>query len=147
MTRMPRASASRGLPISTALAVDADLARVFTVGAAEDLHQRRLAGAVLAEQHVHVAGVQRQIDFVERQHAGERLADAAHLEHRRRPACAHGMLTSNGAPPASIDAVACSLSTDGPGTNRGSSMNTLLMWVRRTGPAGAAGLPSAGGRA
>ena len=88
---MPSASASRGLPISTGCAVDADLAGVLAVGAAEDLHQRRLAGAVLAEQHVHFAGVQRQIDAVERDDAGKGLADAAHLEHRRGCAGAHGI--------------------------------------------------------
>ena len=65
------------------LAIEADLAGILAVGAAENFHQRRLAGAVLAEQHVDVAGVERQVDVVERDDAGERLADAAHLEHRR----------------------------------------------------------------
>lgn len=44
------------------LAADANLAAVFPIGAAENLHQRRLPGAVLAEQHVHFAAVQRDID-------------------------------------------------------------------------------------
>src|SRR5262249_57962393 len=59
---------------------DQNLAGVFPVRAAEDLHQRRFARAVLAEQHVDVAGLERQIDAVERDHAGKRLADTAHLE-------------------------------------------------------------------
>ena len=51
------------------LAAHADLAAVLAIRAAENLHQRGLAGAVLAEQHVHFAGVQRQIDAVERDDA------------------------------------------------------------------------------
>ena len=38
------------------LAADPDLALVVGVHAGEDLHQRRLAGAVLAHQRVHLAG-------------------------------------------------------------------------------------------
>ena len=37
------------------LAVEQDLARVGLVEPVEDVHQRRLAGAVLAEQRVHLA--------------------------------------------------------------------------------------------
>ncbi len=57
-----------------------DVAAVLTIGATQDLHERGLAGAVLAEQHVHLAGPQRQIHAVERDDAGKALADCAHLE-------------------------------------------------------------------
>ena len=43
--------------------------------AGQDLEQRRLAGAVLAEQRVDLAGPHFEIDIVERQHAGKALAD------------------------------------------------------------------------
>ena len=62
------------------LAVDDDAALVFAVGAAEDLHQRGLARAVLAEQHVHFAAVQREIDAVERDDARKCFPDAVHFE-------------------------------------------------------------------
>ncbi len=48
------------------LAVDADLSFVGMVDPVEHLHQGALAGAVLAEQGVHFAGPQIQIDVVVR---------------------------------------------------------------------------------
>ena len=65
------------------LAVDEDLARVGMVEPVEDVHQRRLAGAVLAEQRVHLAGQQVEVDPVVREHAGEALRDLSELENRR----------------------------------------------------------------
>ncbi len=62
-------------------AVDADLARIGLVKAGEDLDQRRLAGAVLAHQPVHLARAQRQRHAVQRAHDAERLADAVRFEH------------------------------------------------------------------
>ncbi len=62
------------------LAADEDAARVRTVGAGEHLDECRLARAVLAEQGVHLAGAQIEIDAVERDHAGEGLAHALHAE-------------------------------------------------------------------
>ena len=56
----------------------ADLARVGLVGPGEHLDERGLAGAVLAEQAVHLAGATLQVDAVQRPDAGERLDDAAH---------------------------------------------------------------------
>ena len=58
------------------------LALVGLVRAGEHLDQRGLAGAVLAEQAVHLARAHRQVDAVERAHAGELLDDAAHLQQR-----------------------------------------------------------------
>ena len=66
------------------LSFEQELAAVGMVGAVQRLDQRRLAGAVLAEQHVHFAGVDRQRHVVQRADAGERLRDAAHFEQRRR---------------------------------------------------------------
>ena len=65
------------------LAADADLAGVGLVDAGEDLHQRRLAGAVLADQRGDLAGIERQADIVERAHAGEGFRDAGKREQRR----------------------------------------------------------------
>ena len=64
-------------------AVDENLAGVGMLRAAQDAHQRGLAGAVLPEQHVHLAGVDRQRHVVERADSGERLGDPAHVEQGR----------------------------------------------------------------
>ena len=69
-------------------AVEDDLPFVRMVRAAEHAHQRRLAGAVLSEQEVHLARMNRERDAVERANAGKALGDAAHLEQRRH--VAHG---------------------------------------------------------
>ena len=53
---------------------------VRLVVAAEDLEQRRLAGAVLAEEGEHLAGPHVERDVVERLDVGEGLADVADLE-------------------------------------------------------------------
>ena len=63
-----------GLPPST------DLAGVGLVEPVEDVHQRRLARAVLAEQRVHLAATELEVDVVVGDDAGERLRDPAHLE-------------------------------------------------------------------
>ena len=55
---------------------------VGLVRAGQHLDQGGLAGAVLAEQAVHLAGAHLQVDAVERAHAGELLDDAAHLQQR-----------------------------------------------------------------
>ena len=52
---IPRSIASLGELIATGFPLIADLALVGLVEAVEDVHQRRLAGAVLAEQGVHLA--------------------------------------------------------------------------------------------
>ena len=66
------------------LAAHQDLARVGLVQPEHDVHQRALAGAVLAQQAVDLALVQRQVDVLVGDHAGERLGDPADLEHRCR---------------------------------------------------------------
>jgi hypothetical protein len=61
-----------------------ELAAVGTVGAAENLDQRRLPGAILAEQHVHLAAADLEADVVQGPDAGKGLADMPQLEQRRR---------------------------------------------------------------
>ena len=84
MIATPARSASRTLAKRTGVAVDADLAVVVGVHAGEDLHQRRLAGAVLADQRVHLAGAKLEVDAVERGDAGEALGDRLGPQQRRR---------------------------------------------------------------
>lgn len=61
------------------LAVDGDGALVRLLHAVEDLHQRRLAGAVLAHEGVHRATANRDVDVVVGHDAWESLGDAAEL--------------------------------------------------------------------
>ena len=63
------------------LPLDRDLALVGVVEPVEDVHQGRLAGAVLAEQGVHLALDQVEVDVVVRDGSREALRDVAHLEH------------------------------------------------------------------
>ncbi|MNT05926.1 hypothetical protein D3C72_1405720 [compost metagenome] len=53
------------------------------VGAGQDLHQRRLAGAVLAHQRMDFARVDGQLHLAERFHAGKGLGDIAQRQQRR----------------------------------------------------------------
>ena len=80
--RTPAATASRGSAKTTSRAVDRDRAGVARVDAGEDLHQRRLAGAIRAEERHDLARRDDEIDIGEHRHAAERFADAAHLEAR-----------------------------------------------------------------
>ncbi len=59
-------------------ALDLDGAGVLLVDAGEDLHQRRLASAVLTDQRVHLSGAQLEPGIPQRLHAGEGLVDALH---------------------------------------------------------------------
>ena len=60
-----------------------DRAAVGDIGTRQDLDQRRLAGAVLADQRQHLARRKLQIDRVQRDDAREALGDLAHREDRR----------------------------------------------------------------
>src|SRR5205807_5171160 len=46
--------------------------------------QRRLAGAVIADDSQHLAGIEHEVDIGQTDHAPERLDEAARLEHVRR---------------------------------------------------------------
>jgi hypothetical protein len=61
-----------------------DLAMIRLIDAGHDLDQRRLAGAVLAEQRVDLAGMERERDVIQRLRGAEPLGDAAQFENRRR---------------------------------------------------------------
>lgn len=62
------------------LPVTEKLAIVVRVDAAEQLHQRRLTGPVLANQSMHFAALDRERDIVQRPHAGELLAEVSSLQ-------------------------------------------------------------------
>ena len=62
------------------LALEPERAGVGRVDAGDDLHQRRLAGAVLAHQRMDMAALQAERDVVERQHAGKGLAHVLDFE-------------------------------------------------------------------
>ena len=70
-------------------AVDEDFSLARLKIAGEDVHQRGLAGAVLTNDSVHLAGAKADADMIERDDAGEPLGDPGDLEdigtgrHRR----------------------------------------------------------------
>ena len=78
------------------LAVDQDLAGIGRVGAGERADQRRLAGAVAADEADDLAGVEVDGDAVDGVDAAERDEDVAHLDERhagaggRRPGAGRG---------------------------------------------------------
>jgi hypothetical protein len=65
------------------LAEELDLALVGRVGAAQDFHERRLAGAVLADQGVDLAYLAGEVDAGEGGDGAEALDHAPHLERAR----------------------------------------------------------------
>src|SRR5206468_1376111 len=68
---------------SDGLPVDKDFAGVRLLHAAENFHQRALAGAVLADNRDDLAPPDGQIDPIERGHARERFADFSRFQQRR----------------------------------------------------------------
>ena len=64
--------------------VDEDRARVWAIEAREDVHEGRLAGAVLTEQAEHLALVYRNGDAVVCQHARKLLRDFTELKTHGR---------------------------------------------------------------
>ena len=79
---MPRSSARRGEVIARRLPVDADFAFVGLLQARQHADQRRLAGAVLAEQDMHLARPDREVDAVIGDDAGKALGHALELHDR-----------------------------------------------------------------
>ena len=67
---MPCCCASAGLSNSNWLAVEQDAAERRTFDAGDDLHQRRFAGAVFADQHVDRAAPQFEIGALDGDDAG-----------------------------------------------------------------------------
>ena len=62
------------------VSVDGDLSLVGRVGAAQDLHQRALAGAVFAHQRQHLARLKVKRNALQRDDARKALRDRAHRE-------------------------------------------------------------------
>jgi hypothetical protein len=89
----PAASAARGEPGGSGTrrprgVGDADLARVGRVVAEEDVGQRRLAGAVLAQQRQDLARAEVEVDRVVSEQAAEALGDAGEPQQDgARPRC------------------------------------------------------------
>ena len=71
------------------LAVEAHDARLGSDDAAEDLDQRALAGAVLADERVYLAELSGQVACGEGAHAAERTSNVDCLD--RRPGLVHGL--------------------------------------------------------
>ena len=70
------------------LAVEQDLALVGDGQPVQDVHEGRLAGAVLAEQGMDLARPEVEVDVVVGEHARIALRDAPHLERRHGRRCA-----------------------------------------------------------
>ena len=65
------------------LAVDKDLAFAGAKVAREDVHERGLAGAVLADDGVNLAGAKAHVDMVERKNAREPPGHPGDLDDMR----------------------------------------------------------------
>jgi hypothetical protein len=110
------------------LAVDGDRARVGAVHAGEDLHQGRLAGAVLADDRVDLARGAGEVDAVQDGDAVEGLDDAGHPQP-----LAHAAVTATG--------VAAGTSTQR--CSRADARTASVMRAARR-PSAKTGMPSAG---
>ena len=77
---MPRRAAPPGPSMVTGGAVEADLAGVGLVDAGKDLHQRGLAGAVLADERDDLAARDLEVHLVESEDAGKTFGDRSHLQ-------------------------------------------------------------------
>ena len=78
-------------------AVEQDLAGVGRREAVQDVHEGRLAGAVLAEQRVDLAWPDLEVDPVVRDDARIALGDPAHLECGSAHGLRHGVLSFDSA--------------------------------------------------
>ena len=90
---------AHGIVEDAFLAIDEDLAGIGLVQARQDVHERRLAGAVLAEQAEHLATVCLDRDLVVCEHAGKPFRDVAQLKPHgclEEVADAWGMQTAPG---------------------------------------------------
>ena len=95
---IPRTSASRGEPNVTVVPRSDQVALILREDAGDDLAQRGLAGAVLADERVDRAGPDGDRDIVESARRPEGLAERAHLEMDGRVRRAgHGVSRSRSA--------------------------------------------------
>ena len=79
---MPSRRASAGLGTSAGRPSHSHRAGIGSGHAVDDLHQRALAGAVLAQHRMDLARAHLEIDAVVRDHGGVALGDAAQGEAR-----------------------------------------------------------------
>jgi hypothetical protein len=63
--------------------VKLNFANIGRLGAGDDFHQGRFAGAIFPDDRQHFAGSNVEIDAIERPHAGKRFAEISDLEQRR----------------------------------------------------------------
>ena len=88
---MPSASAARRAAEMRRTPVDAHLTAAECLVTGEDLHQRRFAGAVLAEQAVDAPGFERKAHAMQHAHRPERLDDLVELNgDTHRALCSFG---------------------------------------------------------
>jgi hypothetical protein len=80
------------------LAADQQLPGVGLVQPEHDVHQRALAGAVLAEEAMDLAPSEHEVDVGVGEHAREPLRDPADLEHRRLAVRTFGHRPPSGQP-------------------------------------------------
>src|SRR5262249_15986642 len=122
------------------LAVECHLPGVRPQCPTEDFHQRRFAGAVLADERVDFGRPQLQIDAAQGHRGVEPLADALHPQPRRRPG--HGRRASFGV---WIERFAWTSLSKSPFTSSVSTLSrvTIVSPVERTlSPPGATSNPS-----
>ena len=83
----PRLADFAGILADYGNAVEVDVAAVGPVHAGDRLHERRLAGPVVANQRYRAAGLDRERDPAQSLDRAESLADVLQLEktHRRQP--------------------------------------------------------------
>ncbi len=74
-----------GRHVMDGLAAHAHRALAGLQRSGDDVHQRRLAGAVLAEKRVHFAGIEIDADVAQRRNAREILVDAGKADDRLAP--------------------------------------------------------------
>ena len=79
---MPFRLASAALSMRVSLSGDEDLPDVGLIDAAQNLHQRGFAGAVLADQANDLSGSDLDRDVLERVNAGKALVDPDHRDGR-----------------------------------------------------------------
>ena len=77
---MPARIASAGPPNSTGCAAEQDVAAVARQQAVEDVHQRRLAGAVLADQGMDLPRTDRNRGVMDRDKVAKPLGDMLHAD-------------------------------------------------------------------
>src|SRR5580692_10477122 len=73
-----------GVMGSESLAPQLDRSLIRLMDAGQDLHERRFAGAVLADDAEHFALIERQRHLMENGNAEKRLRDAVHFEKMRQ---------------------------------------------------------------